>query len=185
MTTILTVKDDGGGDEFQAQWLPEQFESIEQAIGVPFHNRNLLQRAFKFPSALRQVAGRELTPEERVSSTNAQLEYFGRGVLAIVLAMIISERKPDITDKRLGEYVGGILEPFYLCRIFETLRLDSFLVVGRMVRQQFRHDSNVRIQFRARAIYALFGALFIDRKKTWIFWRRSLSICFETRSPSC
>ncbi len=134
----------------------ERIDVAEEALGVTFRNRELLQLALVHSSLLNEpVTGSE--PE--VGESNERLEFLGDAVLDLLVAEYLYQKFPEMPEGRLTVMRATLVRRETLADWAEELNLGSLLRVGRGEIQ----DGVVSQRTLAGAFEAVVGALYLDQ----------------------
>ncbi|MBI2958392.1 MAG: ribonuclease III [Chloroflexi bacterium] len=130
-----------------------ELADLEQRLGLPFHDKRLLQQAMVHRSFLNE------NPSSPLSS-NERLEFLGDAVLGFVVAEELYRRFPDLPEGRLTRLRSAIVCKDGLCKIAQRLGLGEFLILGRGEHASSGRNKPSNL---ARALEALIGAAYLDQ----------------------
>ena len=138
----------------------EDYEHIEQLIGYPFDNRELLQQAFTRKS---------YTNETHDGDNNEILEFIGDKALDFVIVKTLSEhygkvnRRGEFVCKlkegRLTELKKRFVEGVMLAHCIENLGLNQYLIMGKGDKKNNAQDDT---SVKEDLFEAILGAVAID-----------------------
>jgi ribonuclease-3 len=132
----------------------DNFLRIQIALGITFHDSNLLQQALVHRSYLNEAA------DGQALASNERLEFLGDAVLGLVVTEELYRRFPHLPEGRLTEMRARLVRGATLDLIGEQLDLGSLLVLGRGEEQSGGRRRSVNL---GRALEALIGAAYLDR----------------------
>jgi len=130
-------------------------ELLETAIGHPFHNRELLERALTHSSHVhekRTVTGSCLVDNE-------QLEFLGDSILGFLISEALIERLPGHSEGRLSKLKARIVSAAHLYGVAEKLQLGQYLQLGRGEEMSGGRSKRTLL---VDALEALIAALYLD-----------------------
>ena len=132
---------------------PPRLDELEQALGVSFTDRSLLELALVHSSYLAEYPG--VYP-----GSNERLEYLGDALVDLVVAHELYSRFPDRPEGLLTQMRAALVSKEPLARIANSLGLGRSLVTGRGEASSggLERDSNL-----ANAFEAVVGAVFLDQ----------------------
>jgi ribonuclease-3 len=127
--------------------------SLENSIGVQFHNKELLRRALTHSSY-----AYEHQPKGIVD--NEVLEFLGDSVVGLAMADFFCANYPDLTEGDLSKYKAVAASTATLSQFARQIKLDKYIYLGKgEERSGGRKKSNIL----ADAFEALVGAIYLDR----------------------
>lgn len=147
------ISADGAATADRRARLMPNLTELEQRLGIPFHNRDLLQQAMVHRSHLNE------NPSSSLSS-NERLEFLGDAVLGLVVAEELYRRFPDMPEGKLTRLRAALVCQDGLFKLAERMKLGDFLLLG-----HGEDDSGGRAKPTnlARALEALIGAICLDQ----------------------
>ncbi|MCY3899303.1 MAG: ribonuclease III [Caldilineaceae bacterium] len=107
--------------EHELQTLSE----LEEAVGVRFKDRALLQRAFVHRSYLHEA------DEDSELQDNQRLEFLGDAVLSFVVSELLFRRYPGRREGELTNLRSALVKRETLSRFAKELGLGDYLLLGR------------------------------------------------------
>lgn len=135
---------------------PNRIRLAEQALGVTFHDPDLLQLALVHSSLLNEPA---IDAELEFDESNERLEFLGDAVLDLLVAEYLYRRFPDMPEGRLTVTRATLVRRETLATWAARLDLGSLLQVGRGEVQ----DGVVSQRTLAGAFEAVVGAIYLDQ----------------------
>lgn len=134
----------------------EEFRSkmkhIEQLLGYPFKNRDLLLLAFTHRSFINE--NRDLT-----ETHNERLEFLGDSVLGLLIAEHLYRSQPENTEGDLSHLRSRLVQAGTCASYVRKLGLDAYLLVGRGEKMG---DGRGKESMAADLFEAIIGAIFLD-----------------------
>lgn len=134
----------------------ERIDLAEEALGVRFRDRDLLQLALVHSSLLNEPTSET---ELEVTESNERLEFLGDAVLDLLVAEYLYQRFPEMPEGRLTVTRATLVRGETLAHWAEGYDLGSLLRVGRGEIQ----DGIVSRRTLAGAFEAIIGALYLDQ----------------------
>ena len=134
----------------------ERLDRAEQALGVKFRERELLQLALVHSSLLNEPAG---DSEPEFKKSNERLEFLGDAVLDLLVADYLYSRFPDLPEGRLTVMRATLVRRETLAEWAGEMGLGALLYVGRGEVQ----DGVISQRTLAGAFEAVVGALYLDQ----------------------
>jgi ribonuclease-3 len=131
----------------------DDWEALEERLGVTFQNASLLRQAFVHRSYLNE------NPEASLLS-NERLEFLGDAALSLVVAQRLYELFPTHGEGLLTELRAHLVRRDTLARAAERLALGDYLLLGRGEESAGgrRRPSNLAAVFEA-----VVGTILIDQ----------------------
>jgi ribonuclease III len=125
---------------------------LEQTIGIPFKNRQLLSLAFIHRSYLNESKTAQIS--------NERLEFLGDAVLSFVTSHFLYETYPDLPEGTLTNIRSSLVKTQSLGETAKKLQLGDLLKLSRG-----EEDSGGRnnLSLLADCFEALLGAIFLDQ----------------------
>lgn len=130
----------------------EEFDALEQALGVVFRDRSLLFQALVHRSYLNE------NPASCLSS-NERLEFLGDAVLDLLAAEFLVRRYPDKGEGELTLLRTFLVRTETLAGFAARLDLGRYLVMGR---GEESGGGRARPAILADAFEAILGAVYLD-----------------------
>ncbi|NWF79283.1 MAG: ribonuclease III [Chloroflexi bacterium] len=129
--------------------------SLEELIGVPFHDLTLLQSAFVHRSFMHEHP-------ERVPglSSNERLEFLGDAVLNFITASWLYERFPHHTEGELTALRAALVKTSTLASFARSLDLGRYV---RISRGEDTATARNRPALLADVFEAVLGAIYLDQ----------------------
>lgn len=119
--------------------------ATERAIDYRFHERGLLRQA--------------LTHRSHGAGHNERLEFLGDGVLNCVVAALLYERFPRLTEGELSRARASLVNQDSLFNLAQSLALGEALQLGE---GEMKSGGCRRPSILADALEAVIGAVFLD-----------------------
>lgn len=135
---------------------PNRVSLAERALGVKFHDPDLLQLALIHSSLLNEPA---IESEPEFEESNERLEFLGDAVLDLLVAEYLYRRFPEMPEGRLTVMRATLVRRETLAQWAGRMDLGSLLRVGRGEVQ----DGVVSQRTLAGAFEAVVGALYLDQ----------------------
>ncbi|HEX6481322.1 MAG TPA: ribonuclease III [Ktedonobacteraceae bacterium] len=126
-------------------------ESLEEALGIHFHNPELLHLALTHRSYIYETAGEGL-------SSNERLEFLGDSILAFISADFLYKAFPNLSEGELSDIRAILVKRDTLANFARGLHLGDFLLLGRG-----EQHSGGGQRVLASAFEALLGAIYLDQ----------------------
>jgi ribonuclease-3 len=133
----------------------ETIETLEEAIGHRFADRELLGRALTHSSHVHeQTAARSTTLAD-----NEQLEFLGDAVLGFLVSEALVRRFPSYPEGRLSKLRAHLVSAVHLHSVARQLRLGHFLFLGR---GEELSGGRAKKTLLVDALEALLAAVYLD-----------------------
>ncbi|MCU0232222.1 MAG: ribonuclease III [Acidobacteria bacterium] len=129
---------------------PETLGAIENALGYPFRDRELLVRALTHRSAAHEL---------RASDHNEPLEFLGDSVLNFLVADRIVRRRPDLDEGAMTRVRASLVNTHRLAK--EAARLGLGRVI-RLGKGEERSGGREKLSILADTTEAVIGAIYLD-----------------------
>ena len=104
--------------------LRDEFETLQQAVGYRFRDRDLLERAMTHTSRANEDASGAVVDNE-------SLEFLGDAVLGFVIADLLFTEFPDFDEGQKSKMKAGLVSTTTLARQAERLAVGDHLLLGR------------------------------------------------------
>ena len=134
--------------------------SLEQALGLSFHNRALLTEALTHRSYLNENPSPKASHSGGASDHNERLEFLGDAVLELIVTEYLFARFPDTSEGELTSYRAALVNTNSLAETASTLGFDGHLLLSR---GEAKDTGRARLYILANAFEAVVGALFLDQ----------------------
>lgn len=128
---------------------------VETALGIRFHDKDLLKRAFVHRSFLN-----ELLDENLELLDNERLEFLGDTVLSYVVSEKLYHLFPDEKEGELTNLRSALVRRQTLARLAEELHLGDFLLLGHGEEES---EGRKRPATLCATFEALIGAVYLDQ----------------------
>lgn len=125
-------------------------ESLEDVIGIHFHNPELLNLALTHRSYIYEAPGEG-------QSSNERLEFLGDSILAFISADFLYRTFPNLSEGELSDIRAILVKRDTLANFAREIGLGRFLLLGRG-----EQSSGGGQRVLASAFEALLGALYLD-----------------------
>lgn len=129
------------------------FDTLEQRLGVRFADRNILTQAFTHRSYLNENGNVGLTHNER-------LEFLGDAVLELVVTEYLYERFPDNPEGELTSWRAALVNAKMLSLIAKELDFGKCMLLSK---GESKETGKARDIILANAMEAFIGALYLDQ----------------------
>ncbi|HVP49211.1 MAG TPA: ribonuclease III [Bryobacteraceae bacterium] len=130
-------------------------KSLESAIGHPFRNRELLERALTHSSHVHEKAVSAGVQQ----ADNEQLEFLGDSILGFLISEALVARLPGYSEGRLSKLKARIVSAAHLYGVAERLQLGQYLHLGR---GEEMSGGRFKRTLLVNALEALIAALYQD-----------------------
>ena len=132
----------------------KNFSLFEKKIGIVFKNKDLLKQAFTHRSFTNEREGKGMQHNER-------LEFLGDAVLELVTTEELYKRYPESNEGQLTVYRTSLVNSVMLAKVAKELGMEDYLILSK---GEEKDTGRARSLILARALEALLGAIFLDRK---------------------
>ena len=126
-------------------------ESLDRALGVPFHDATLRTAA---------LTHRSHAFEQGTEITNERLEFLGDSVLGLVVTDMAYAEYPDLPEGALAKLRAAIVNMVALADVARSLGLGGMVLLGKGEELSGGRDKS---SILADALEAVFGAIYLDR----------------------
>ncbi len=130
-----------------------QLEKAEQAIGVVFRDKSLLQRALTHRSYLNEVGYPGWEDNER-------LEFLGDAVIDCIVAEYLYHKFPEMSEGMLTAIRSNLVKREALATFARQIHLGDFLIMGSGEEQSGGREREATL---CAAFEALVGAIYLDK----------------------
>ena len=129
------------------------WQELQQAIGITFHDMSLLEQAFAHSSYINENPGFHLSDNER-------LEFLGDALLNFIVTEELYHEFPDFGEGELTEIRASLIRQETLAQLASTLKLGDYLLLGKGEEATGgrRRETNLADVFEA-----MIGAIFLDQ----------------------
>lgn len=128
------------------------FDTLEQRLGVRFADKNILTQAFTHRSYLNENGNAGLTHNER-------LEFLGDAVLELRVTEYLYERFPDNPEGELTSWRAALVNAKMLSLIAKELDFGEYMLLSK---GESKETGKARDIILANAMEAFIGALYLD-----------------------
>ncbi|MCY4538026.1 MAG: ribonuclease III [Chloroflexi bacterium] len=131
-----------------------KISSFQNILGVRFHDPDLLTQALTHRSFVNEFAD-----EDSSIRDNERLEFLGDAVLDIIVADMLFQKYPDVSEGELTQLRAALVRTESLAHFGTQCQLGEFLRLG--------HGEEItggrqRITILCRAFEAVIGAMYLD-----------------------
>ena len=130
----------------------KDFSKLENAIGIKFKNKKLLQQAFVHRSCLNENPGLKMDHNER-------LEFLGDAVLELVVTKNLFNAYPN-PEGELTTWRASLVNSKILSEISSKLGFNDYLMLSRGESQD---SGRARQLILANTFEALIGSIYLDQ----------------------
>ncbi len=131
----------------------EQFKKFEEAIGVEFHDKNLLKTAFTHRSYLNENASAGMEHNER-------LEFLGDAVLELVVTSYLYKTFPDKPEGDLTAYRSSLVNTNSISDTAQALGMNEYLLLSK---GEAKDTGKARQYILANTYESVIGAMYLDQ----------------------
>ncbi len=128
-------------------------ENLEEVLGHPFQNRELLERALTHKSRVYEKAA------EDPATDNEQLEFLGDAILGFLVSEALVVQHPAFPEGRLSKLKAHLVSASHLHQVALRLQLGHHLLLGRGEEMSGGREKKALL---ANALEALIAALYLD-----------------------
>ena len=132
----------------------DALRELEEAVGVRFNDRALLQRAFVHRSYLHEA------DEDGTLQDNQRLEFLGDAVLGFVVSELLFGRYPERREGELTNLRSALVKRETLARFAKELGLGDYLLLGRGEEESGGRGRHTTL---CDTYEAFIGALYLDQ----------------------
>lgn len=134
------------------EYLNEHLKTIEDRLGVTFHDKDLLKRAFIHRSYVNESKDDSISHNER-------LEFLGDAVLELIVTDYLFKEFPEKTEGELSELRSRIIEGSACYTYVDKLDVQDFLLMGK---GEMANVGRGRFAIIADLFEAIIGAVYLD-----------------------
>jgi ribonuclease-3 len=127
-------------------------KEFERILDVTFNNADLLRQALTHRSYINEQSDEEMADNER-------LEFLGDAVLDFLVADMLYDSFPDMSEGELTRLRSALVRTESLAELARALRVGEFLLIGK---GEENNGGRERTNNLCRAFEAIVGALYID-----------------------
>jgi ribonuclease-3 len=128
--------------------------SLEDALGIQFHNPELLTQALTHRSFVNEYEGDADTRD------NERLEFLGDAVLDLIVADMLYRKYPNVDEGELTQLRAALVKTESLAQLGTNCRLGDYLRIGH---GEELSGGRQRLTILCRAFEAVIGAIYLDR----------------------
>jgi ribonuclease-3 len=149
-------------------------ETLEDVLGHPFTNRELLERALTHKSRVYEKN------TEDPASDNEQFEFLGDAILGFLVSEALVAQHPDFPEGRLSKLKAHLVSASHLHQVALRLHLGHHLLLGRGEEMSGGREKKALL---ANALEALIAALYLDAGMEPVRWFVVRHVIGETHLP--
>ncbi len=127
--------------------------TLEEVLGHPFQNRELLERALTHKSRVYEKT------EEDPATDNEQFEFLGDAILGFLVSEALVAQHPAFPEGRLSKLKAHLVSASHLHQVALRLQLGHHLLLGRGEEMSGGREKKALL---ANALEALIAALYLD-----------------------
>ncbi len=128
-------------------------ETLEEVLGHPFKNRELLERSLTHKSRVYEKNA------EDPASDNEQFEFLGDAILGFLVSEALVAQHPAFPEGRLSKLKAHLVSASHLHQVALRLNLGHHLLLGRGEEMSGGREKKALL---ANALEALIAALYLD-----------------------
>jgi ribonuclease-3 len=128
-------------------------ETLEEVLGHPFKNRELLERALTHKSRVYEKNA------EDPATDNEQFEFLGDAILGFLVSEALVAQHPAFPEGRLSKLKAHLVSASHLHQVALRLQLGHHLLLGRGEEMSGGREKKALL---ANALEALIAALYLD-----------------------
>jgi len=129
-----------------------QFDELEAKLGYSFTNKSLLREALIHSSFANEKVGEN-------SNSNERLEFLGDSLLGMTVALLIYNKKPDMSEGQMTKLRAELVCEKSLAVIASEFDLGSYIFLGR---GESSGGGRNRPSILSDAFEAIIAAVFLD-----------------------
>lgn len=129
------------------------WQVLQRAIGITFHDVSLLEQAFTHSSYINENPGSHLIDNER-------LEFLGDALLGFIVAERLYQEFPEFGEGKLTEIRVSLVRQETLAELATELELGDYLLLGK---GEESTGGRQRLTNLADAFESLIGAILLDQ----------------------
>ncbi len=129
------------------------FNQLEENLGVKFADKNLLEKALTHRSFLNETQEKNLTSNER-------LEFLGDAVLSLTVSTYLYEKYPQLPEGDLTNLRASLVRTQTLAKVAENLNLGNYLFLSK---GEEEGNGRRNLSLLADSFEALIAAIFLDQ----------------------
>jgi len=133
--------------------MSEQLETLENVLGHPFKNRELLKRALTHKSRVYDKNAADSVTD------NEQFEFLGDAILGFLVSEALVAQHPAFPEGRLSKVKAHLVSAAHLYQVALRLQLGHHLLLGRGEEMSGGREKKALL---ANALEALIAALYLD-----------------------
>lgn len=131
----------------------KNFETLEQKLGIIFHNKDLLTQAFLHRSYLNENSGISLGHNER-------LEFLGDAVLELIVTDHLYHAYPGRPEGDLTAYRAALVNTHSISDAAKNLGFEEYLLLSK---GESKDTGKARAYILANTYESFIGALYLDQ----------------------
>jgi ribonuclease III len=129
-----------------------QITQFQELIDVHFLDPNMLRRALTHRSFVNEV--------DEDMRDNERLEFLGDAILDFVVADMLFQRFPDVSEGELTQLRAALVRTESLALLGSEIQLGEYLLIGK---GEENSGGRTRTNNLCRGFEALIGAIYLDR----------------------
>lgn len=129
------------------------FTLLEQSLGIVFHDKDLLVRAFTHRSYINEQPQSGLRHNER-------LEFLGDAVLELVITDYLFRKYPDTPEGELTAYRAALVRTESISDAARALGFDEYLLLSK---GEAKDTGKARAYILANSFESFVGAVYLDQ----------------------
>lgn len=130
----------------------KDFSEFERAIGVKFHDADLLKQAFTHRSFLNEHKNLK-------NHHNERLEFLGDAVLELAITHYLYIEYPDKNEGDLTSIRSALVNAQTCAEVAKSLQVNDYLLLSK---GETKDTGRARQYILANALEAIIGAIYID-----------------------
>jgi ribonuclease-3 len=130
-----------------------RMETLEELLGHPFRNRELLERSLTHKSRVYEKNA------EDPATDNEQFEFLGDAILGFLVSEALVSQHPAFPEGRLSKLKAHLVSASHLHQVALRLDLGHHLLLGRGEEMSGGREKKALL---ANALEALIAALYLD-----------------------
>lgn len=131
----------------------KDFSTFEEAIGIIFKNKEVLQQAFTHRSYINE------NPKSGLSH-NERLEFLGDAVLELVVTDHLFSTYPQHAEGDLTAYRSALVNAVVAAEVAQNLNMNEYLLLSK---GESKDTGRARQTILANAYESFIGALYLDQ----------------------
>jgi len=129
------------------------FSKFEEATGIVFKNKKLLEQAFIHRSYINENSGSKISHNER-------LEFLGDAVLELVVTDYLYNKYPNCDEGELTAYRSALVNANIIALVAGNVGMNDYLLLSK---GEAKDNGKARSYILANTYEAYVGAVYIDQ----------------------